>query len=1019
MYLRRLEIQGFKSFANRTVLDFLPPKNGRFSLTAVVGPNGSGKSNVADALRWVMGEQSAKMLRGKKSEDVIFSGSENKGQLGLAEVVMILENSDRRVLPDYPEITIARRLYRSGESEYLVNNQPARLLDVHLLLAQAQFAEHSYGIIGQGMIDRMLTVSPAERKEFLDEASGVKEFQIKRHQAELKLNRTAEHLTQAEQLVAEIEPRLKMLQKQVKRLAERQEVELRLREREEEYYATLYSHNATELAVIAEKFKLVSTDFSEKSGMLSQIQTELAELAREASRQDLFNEVQHRYQEVVKTKNELERQLAVVSGRMQTAYTQAGKQNMAWLEQKTGELTAERVSVVEQAAATELAYTNVRTEAERKQAGIATFSLKKTALSVDISRLETQLTTGQSEQNFWQFSGLSAVQAVWEARRRFGGTVHGPVAELGQVSEDYQLALEVSAGAHLSSIVVDSEDTARQGIEYLRNERLGVATFLPLTKIQPRTVDRETADVLHQEGVVGLAIDLVQFAPELFNVFSFLFGNTVVVTDLAAARRIGVGRCRMVTLQGDVAEKNGVMKGGFRAQKKHGLSFSSRLSLVNQDRVGEYEARLAAARSEMAILDHHLEQQRAELAALEVTANDKRTRSELFANEVAKLDQEIAGLNRELALSNMSPEQYGEQVELLSKERVLLEQKLSAADRDAARALAEVERFNAEEETKKQRVFTLQEEMQRTQEVVNQIVKNRSELEVERARIETKQEDVVEEARVALGEAITGIVDRGVIVVPLETLPEVNSEIQKLKYQLSLIGGIDPEVVSEHKATSERYEYLRAQLTDLRAAEKDLTTLIAELDGVMKKKRSAAFKKIRQEFSRYFAILFDGGKADLEEVYGVPVDENAPEGEVGVLGVGGDSEQAMEVKKQEEILTGIEVSVNPPGKKIKNLSALSGGERTLTSIALICAILHYNPSPFVVLDEVEAALDEANTLRFAKIMGELASQSQFVIITHNRATMHAADALYGVVMNGDGISKVMSVKLEEVPVYEA
>ena len=245
MYLKRLEIQGFKSFAPKTVLDFLPPKDGRFSITAIVGPNGSGKSNISDAIRWVMGEQSLKTLRGKKSEDIIFSGSEIKGQLGVAEVTLVLDNSDKRVLEDYSEIVVTRRFYRSGEGEYLINNKQARLYDIHLLLAQAQFAQGSYSVVGQGMIDRLLISSPTDRKDFLDEAAGIKEFQIKQHQAELKLRHTEENMLQAERLLAEVEPRLKILARQVKKLEKRQEVELELREVQEKYYGTIYHKNKT------------------------------------------------------------------------------------------------------------------------------------------------------------------------------------------------------------------------------------------------------------------------------------------------------------------------------------------------------------------------------------------------------------------------------------------------------------------------------------------------------------------------------------------------------------------------------------------------------------------------------------------------------------------------------------------------------------------------------------------------------------------------------------------------------
>ena len=272
MYLKRLEIQGFKSFANKTVLDFLPPRDGRFSITGVVGPNGSGKSNVTDAIRWVMGETSLKVIRGKKSEDVIFGGSDIKGQLSAAEVTMVLDNTDGKVELDYPEIIITRRVFRGGESEYLINHNPVRLLDIHLILAKAQFAEHSYSIVGQGMIDKLLIVGPAERKEFLDEASGIKEFQIKEHQASLKLARTRDNMEQATRLLQEVEPRLKILARQVKKLEKRQEVEIQLREAQEKYYVTLYKHNLEEIGVIDTQLKTVEKNYRDSFYELETVQ---------------------------------------------------------------------------------------------------------------------------------------------------------------------------------------------------------------------------------------------------------------------------------------------------------------------------------------------------------------------------------------------------------------------------------------------------------------------------------------------------------------------------------------------------------------------------------------------------------------------------------------------------------------------------------------------------------------------------------------------------------------------------
>ncbi len=881
MHLKRLEIKGFKSFAEKTVLDFLSYKNNRYSITAIVGPNGSGKSNVADAIRWVMGEQSVKNLRGKKTEDVIFNGSEVKGQLSAAEVTMVLDNNlgasgsaQTKVMQDYPEITVSRRLYRSGESEYLINNNPVRLLDIHMFLAQAQFAQHSYSVIGQGTIDRLLTVSPAERKDFLDEASGIKEFQIKQHQSSLKMARTKENLDQAQRLVEEVEPRLKILARQVKKLEQRQEVEINLRAYQEQYYASIYLANKTELDNINSVLVGVEAGYREAFQELEEVQKELSVLARDTEGEE------------AKDKN----------------------------ANNDSQFIAEQRKLLEQ------------------------LSKDKTNAQLKIFSLEKQIYQDQSEQNYRQVSGLFAAQAVLENKDKFG-KVHGLVAQLGEVEEKYKLALESAAGSHLSALVVENDEVAKLAIEFLRNNRLGFATFLPLNKIEARSFGLP-ADILKQAGVLGLATDIIKHEDKFDNIFSFVFGQTVVVEDLAVAQKIGIGKARMVTLAGDLVEKTGVMKGGYKQIKKDGLGFSSHLAW-SKDRLAEYQGQINTEKEKIIILEAKYEEAKEKLLELE-------------------------------------------------------------SKREATNS-----------KTKLLKAFSLQETMQKRQSVLNEILAKRNDLKIHTARLETKQEAIVEEVRAELNSSMEVVLQNVSHVVSMEHSLEVMSEIQKLKYQLSLIGGIDKEVVGEYQQSKERYDFLSDQINDLRTAMVDLEKMILELDEIMKKKRSVSFKKIRKEFDRYIKILFAGGDGDIFEIYGEekdgadeigPVDELVPAEET--------------IKNKDKVLMGIDISINPPGKKVKNINMLSGGERTLASIALICAILSYNPSPFVVLDEVEAALDEANTRRFAEIVAELSSQSQFIIITHNRVTMHAADALYGVVMNNDGISKLLSVKLEEAQKFE-
>jgi len=1011
MYLKRLEIQGFKSFANKTVLDFLPPQNSRFSITGVVGPNGSGKSNVVDALRWVMGEQSIKTLRGKKSEDIIFGGSEAKGALGACEVSMVLDNSDNRVDIDLPEIVITRRLYRNGEGEYLVNNNQVRLLDIHLLLARAQFGQHSYSIVGQGTIDKLLTVSPAERKDFLDEASGIKEHQIKQHQATLKLARTTENMSQVEVLLKEVEPRLRLLSKQVRKLEQRQEVELNLRENQEKYYGSLYWSNKKEIDSLEININNLDSQYRVAFKELEDTQLELSNLARSESRQEVFVKLQEKHQLAVKGKNEWERQLAVLSGKIQNAYSDLGKQNIGWLEKKVTELK----SISEQFSSEQLSLEKELTKAESllvdNNNKLESLSRDKTQAAVRMSQLQVKQYEQKSERQYLEFSGLTAVKSVLENKNRLG-KVYGLVAELGEVEGEYRTALEVAAGQHLSSLVVADEGVARSAIEFLREQRMGVATFLPANKITERFVSNDVQSLLGQDGVLGLAIDLVKFEEKFRNIFSFVFGDTIIVKNLSVAERLGIGRARMVTLDGDVAERRGVMKGGWRGQKKMHLSFSGRT--IFSDGSGQnFQEELV--KQEQVFKDFEIKLDQAKTAALLAQVDKEKILGKLdsLQQEQKKNQLELSEMERELDFLQMSPEEYGAHLSQLEKEKENLKLEIKNSDSVILKIEEEIKEFNDSEELKKQKVFSLQETMQKKQLEVNGILSSRNEYKIQLAKLETKNEDLANEVSNELSLSLLSLSERTDVVLTQIELDQTAANVAKLKYQLSLIGGIDEDVIKEYETTKERYDFLSNQLKDLSSATADLSKMIEELDEIMKKKRSSAFKQIRKEFDRYFKVLFNGGSAQLEEIYGDNQSDDLTD----------ESQSDLElvkpvVKKRDKILTGIDVSVNPPGKKIKNISSLSGGERTLTSIALICAILHCNPSPFVVMDEVEAALDETNTLRFANIMSELAAKSQFIIITHNRVTMHSADALYGVTMGGEGISKLLSVNIGEVGKYE-
>lgn len=1019
MYVKKLEINGFKSFASNTVIDFPAPKNsGQYSVTAIVGPNGSGKSNVVDAIRWVLGEQSMKHLRGKKSEDVIFAGSEGKGKMGLASVTMLLDNKDKRIKIDYDEVEISRKIYRSGESEYLLNGSPTRLLDLQILLAQAQFGQGSYSVISQGTIDRLLLQTPAERKNFFDEAVGIKEFQIKRHHAVLKLNKTQENINQADLMLKEIEPHLKNLKRQVGKLEKRQEVEVALRDLQEKYYFTLHDNLSLDLEKLQLEHDNVSKIYEEVNTRLLSVQNELSKLAQEKSRQEIFTELQDEYQKLLQEKTSLERDQAIVSGKLQTEFGKVGKQNIGWLESKIDEFLQQEKNIEKDIEVQDKRKEEISNKMKSVSLDIEDLQNKKIKLQNRQLEIEHNLNELKQGKDSIQFEGLRAVNAIlMQVPGKFGGKVHGLVAQLAKVDEKYRLALEVAAQAHLGSIVVENDSVAQSAIEFLKKQQLGFATFLPLNKIKGRFVPNDIKDLENTTGVYGLAVNLVNYDLIYDDVFSYVFGSTLIVENIDIARKIGIGRVRMVTLEGDIMETSGSMKGGFRHSKKGVLSFAG----GNQD-FSEY----AYEQLKQELLENKIKLDKMEISIENLKENLMENRMQeqmqsqkigLLQNSLKDVSKELSQFRQELSMHSLSKEEYSEMMNTFSSQKEELSTKIQTLEYSISQVNKKIEQLNAEEEAKRQRIFSLQDSMQEEQESLNKQADEKHKLQVEIVKLQTHREDLEQEIFTELQEGIGNIKLRLTDKFLQEELESCKIEIEKLKYQLSLIGGIDESVMGEYEEIKARYDSLSFELDDLSKASADLEKMIEELDKLMKKKHKESFNKIKKEFSRYFKVLFEGGSAELVEVYGTEKDEDEMvlEGEVlssENLPETDDLGNSVEKKNKRKILTGVEVYACPPGKKIKNISALSGGERTMTSIALLCAILHTNPSPFVILDEVEAALDEANTTRFTKILTELSLQSQFIIITHNRVTMHAVDVLYGVTMGNDGISKLLSVKLD-------
>lgn len=733
MYLKRLELQGFKTFAQKTVLEFHPDADGRRGLTAIVGPNGSGKSNVADAIRWVMGEQSMKLLRSKKSEDVIFSGSEKKPRAGFAEVVMTIENDDKPEL-DFTEIVIARRLYRDGQSEYEINKQNVRLGDVTLLLAQCGIGQRTYSVIGQGMVDDVLSSSPSERKEFFDEAAGLRPFQLKRQSSINKLDATRDNLRQSEAVLREIGPRLALLERQVKRLQQREVLQEELKDLEIRYYGNMW--------------RSLNGAFAAAKGAHGTA----AKHAQEAS---------------------------------------------AVADKLEGELQAMEKAVP-------------------------------------------------------------------------------PSQEFGQMR------------ASLAALMQDRDR--------LRERQMRLESTREVAKI--RAAEKPWAPLPLSKIIDG--IDSVRAKHE--TMLKMLESTS---PDLDAIKKLA----------------------------------------------GELHAQTSELVSKL---------QRPAPEPVEAVQTDP------------KLEQEV----REI-------------LEAMTQ----VEERVRSVQR-------ELDQWNSREEQKRSHIFEVQRELSRKRQDAQAAERRMSEAAVEVARAETRRDGFLHEARAHLEDTEASL-DRLAAEAPIEPAPEsLMTRLTKLRAQLEWIGGIDPESVKEYEQTKLRHDELSTQTLDLTQAIVSLETIIKELDQTITERSKTSFRKLDHEFGLYFKKIFGGGDAKLLEVFAEP--ELNEQGEV--------------VKDADPNAgpVGVDIQATPPGKRLKAIALLSGGERALVSIALICAIMATNPSPFVVLDEVDAALDESNSQKFAEIVSTLADRTQFVIVTHNRATMKRGHLLYGVSMGDDGVSQLLSVKLNDI-----
>ncbi|MBI5254558.1 AAA family ATPase [Candidatus Falkowbacteria bacterium] len=1006
MYLQKVEIQGFKSFGRKTVLEF--PKqsfsnaNAR-SIAAVVGPNGSGKSNVVDAIRWVLGEQSMKLLRGKKVEDIIFSGSSSRARLGAAEVSICLNNEDRFLENEPLEIVITRKIFRDGEGEYLINNKKVRLFDVLMLMAKANFGQKSFSIIGQGMVDHVINMSVFERKDFFDEATGVKQYQIKRDQADSRMKSAQNNLEKANGILSELEPRLRLLHRQMKRLERRAKVEQELRVLQRKYYGKLVGDIEKKKDELTSAIEIKASLASDLDGRLVETRQQMDKISRGESRKDIFNNLQKEFNRLIAEKNNLTQELAVLEGKMSVEYIKRGKENLAWLEKRRSDLDG-RIGVVKDSLET------LESKLTVEQSTVAEKNERLEKVKAELLVLENNLAAAKNQADLFRqgknWEANYVVQAILRQKSYIKG-IEGIVSELFSTKEDYQKAIFVAAKGVLNAVVVKDCDTAVRCINYLKQNRLGMALFIPLNRLKINERCAEDAEKLKANplrqgysvarGAISFLDELVDCDGRYKKLRDYLFGNILVFDTLENAQQVNLGKFKVVTLAGDMIDKRGFFYGGFLQKMQ---SFS-----LQKDSARDEEQKI----KEIAMLGSRADELKKEIALLTDEANTKKINLEILKtkekglrNDLSELAKERARLSVEIDENKLAPEDQDVYLKNLNSRKKEIESQIAKIEKNILEKRTKIDRFNIEEEKKTREIFDLQKHLQVLQEKANKIGAEVSDLKVELGKIETREDALRLEVRQELGPADGGVNGEAGLEYSQENGINVDAlwhEIGKLKHDLEMIGGIDEEMLSEYGKAKERYDFLNSQVSDLERAIADLDKVRRELDIIIQKQFTEAFQRINKEFNHYCEKIFQGAKAKL-----IFIEEQLENGDNTI-----DEEKNI----QEQARVGIDIAVSLLNKKIANIAMLSGGEKTMVSIALICAIVASNPSPFVVFDEIDAALDEVNSERLAIIMRELSEKTQFILITHNRVIMHVADVLYGVTMTGEGISRVLSLSFTE------
>lgn len=1181
MYLKNLEMYGFKSFADKTVLDFMQ------GITTVIGPNGSGKSNISDCIRWILGEQSMKSLRGSKSEDIIFAGTQNRKSLGFAEASLVFDNSDGKLPIEYSEVRITRKIYRSGESGYFINKTPCRLKDIQELFMDTGIGKDGYSIIGQGKIDEILSNKSEDRRHIFEEAAGIVKYRTRKVESEKKLENTKLNLLRVNDIIAELEANINPLKAQ----SEKAKKFLNLREELKNIEIGLFVHNIEEfkskIKELQENKDIFETQKIKEEEKSNQIQTE-KEFVKDAIDKliEEIEKVQNMGFEVSNKKEQMNSEIGISQERISSNLENCERYgvDIEELEKRNTELEEEKTQKIERRSDMLNNKEKYEIELKQKEEELAKYSqtLSEKALEIETKKKKLEENTDQKyeilnqqstqkanlenlskHQNalksqiqdtisdldgarskkedlakaFYEIEkkkndltnliqemknkkeessaklkefdekinsfqsefrmkdsrckflietekekegyskSVKTLMNAMEKNKELAKGVHGVIASLISVEEKYQMAIEMTLGASLQNIVTETEEEAKKLVDYLKENKIGRASFLPISSVKGQKLSQVNSSGI--DGYIGIASDLIKVEKKYEGIALNLLGRTVLVENMDSAICLAKKNhysFKIVTLSGDVINPSGMISGGSVTQKTVSI-------LGREKEIKKLEAELKTLEQEIKDLEkekedyensikemlHSFEEKQQEFQEIEIlyaTEKQKQENIELeilkFDAKLAKLREDVEGIEKEKQEISEKQAQFETQVNTIEEENnklnVLIEEftnrnqenqkyiddlnfnitnlKISVSSFDEGEASmneimerieqeiqnnrqsitsknelieklgAENEELDKKIETLKQQIIDLEKEVDNAAENVENLKKERvskneklQKLEAEIEEQNVKVEDIKEQiSKLELKNTKIDLEQNQMInrmweeyeltpnnvgeVQKIENPAEVQKQVNALRSEIRDLGNVDVDSIQRYQEVKERYDFLSEQRFDLEEAMSKLKKVIAEMTETMKKQFTEQFKMINKNFGEVFKELFGGGKAEL-----ILADE------------------------QNVLESGIEIEVQPPGKKLQNMTLLSGGERAFTAIALLFAILKMNPAPFCVLDEIEAALDDVNVFRFAEYLKKFCSDTQFLVITHRKGTMEAANTVYGITMEEKGISKLLSMKL--------